>query len=77
MDQSEDTSVDYTKSMSNIREFKCVWSGHSFREPMPAKNEKYVDKRKDIDAYSAQLAIDISNRSTDWKYVNITQFGGM
>ena len=77
MDQSEDTNINYTKSISNIREFKCVWSGHSFREPMPAKNEKYIHKRKDIDAYRAQLPIDIYNPSTDWKYVNITQIGGM
>ena len=72
-----DTHLNFSDSISHVRDFSCVWCDHNYRKPFPDKDEKYMHQRQDIDAHRARIPLDIYNSSPDWKFLSINQMGGM
>ena len=69
----EASTVDISLAQSNLKSFKCMWTGHTSQNPVPKKGQPIPHSRKQIDQLRASQPLTIENHEYQWRYCRIKQ----
>ena len=64
-------SKQIVNAQQKLKSFKCLWTGHTAQNPVPAKGQPILHGRKQIDQLHASQPLTIENHDYQWRYCRI------